>query len=123
MIVDLQTEGAGAAALAALIWNGRLGAVLRRPLRVVGGLLLLLVVGLSWYLMLGLTHEDGFDFMIDLFLKHHVGRFSEPMQGHGGPIFYYVIVVLLGFLLVVPAEWDGYSVAARREGRTGPDAA
>jgi 4-amino-4-deoxy-L-arabinose transferase-like glycosyltransferase len=53
---------------------------------IVGGL------GGSWYLALGL--EQGFGFLRSLFLQHNVGRFAEPMQGHGGPLWYYVPVLL-----------------------------
>jgi 4-amino-4-deoxy-L-arabinose transferase-like glycosyltransferase len=88
----------GAAALVTLLWNRRLGVVVRRVTWVVPSLLWMLLVGVSWYLMLGLTHPDGFEFMVDLFLKHHVGRFSEPMQGHGGSIVYYPGIILVGFL-------------------------
>ena len=68
------------------------------PPRFIPGLVLLLGVGLSWYLLLGLTHTGGFSFMKELFWEHHVGRFSRPMQGHSGPFYYYVPVIVLGFL-------------------------
>jgi 4-amino-4-deoxy-L-arabinose transferase-like glycosyltransferase len=101
----------GAAALVALLWSRRLGTVVRRVLWVVPCMLWLLLVGFSWYLMLGLTHPDGFEFMVDLFLKHHVGRFSEPMQGHSGPIVYYLGVILVGFL-----PWSPFLFPALRRG-------
>jgi len=87
----------GAAAFLHLALGGRLVAVLRRILWILPGLVLLLGVGLSWYLLLGFTHPDGFGFMRELFLEHHVGRFSQPMQGHEGPIFFYVPVLLVAF--------------------------
>jgi 4-amino-4-deoxy-L-arabinose transferase-like glycosyltransferase len=82
-------------------------APLLRPARAVGGLVLLLGVGLSWYLLLGLTHAGGFGFMRELFLEHHVGRFTTPMQGHSGPIFFYVPVLIVGFL-----PWSPFLIPA-----------
>ena len=85
----------GLAALAELVFRGRLRDALRPSwialaLAIVGG------IGASWYVALGLTEPGGFGFMRSLFLEHHVGRFSRPMQGHGGGIFYYVPVLALG---------------------------
>lgn len=62
-------------------------------------------VALPWYLWVGVrTHgqwPSGF------FLVHHLRRAIEPMEGHDGPFFYYVIAVVASFfpwsLLVVPA--------------------
>lgn len=93
------------AAFVFLCWRGELLRVLVRVTWIVPGLLLLLAVGLSWYLLLGLTHPDGFSFMTTLFVENHMGRFSAPMQGHGGPFFYYVPVLLVGFLPWSPFLW------------------
>ena len=56
------------------------------------------MIGFSWYLLLGFVHPDGFAFMKDLFIKHHVERFSTPLEGHSGPIYFYLIVLLVGFM-------------------------
>jgi 4-amino-4-deoxy-L-arabinose transferase-like glycosyltransferase len=32
------------------------------------------------------------------FLQHNLGRFSEPMEGHGGPFIIVPIIILLGLL-------------------------
>lgn len=67
------------------------------------GTLILVVTGFSWYLLLGFFHPDGFNFMKELFVEHHLGRFSSTMEGHGGPFFYYLIVLFVGFM-----PWFGY---------------
>lgn len=67
------------------------------------GTLILVGSGFSWYLLLGFFHPDGFDFMKELFMKHHLGRFSNTMEGHSGPFFYYLIILLVGFM-----PWFGY---------------
>ena len=80
-----------AAGLLELLLRRRPGALLRPSwlllgVAIVGGL------GGSWYLALGAAH--GFGFLRSLFVEHNVGRFAEPMQGHGGPLWYYVPVLL-----------------------------
>jgi 4-amino-4-deoxy-L-arabinose transferase-like glycosyltransferase len=85
----------GAAGLAELAARGRWRDALR-PAWLVLGIAIVVGIGFSWYLALGLTRENGFAFMRALFLEHHVGRFSQPMQGHGGSVLYYVPVVLVG---------------------------
>jgi len=84
------------------------------------GTLILVLVGFSWYIALGLVHPGGFSFMKELFLTHHFGRFSEPMEGHSGPFFYYLIVLAIGFL-----PWFAYlllAIPAVRLGRQTPGA-
>ncbi len=71
------------------------------------GAAILLGVGFSWYVALGVTEERGFAFMRELFWEHHVGRFAKPMQGHSGPIFFYLPVLLVGFL-----PWSPFAVLA-----------
>jgi 4-amino-4-deoxy-L-arabinose transferase-like glycosyltransferase len=87
----------GVAILVYLLGQRRVGALFR-PVRLAAGLVILAGVGLSWYLLLGLTQPGGFGFMKELFWEHHVGRFTAPMQGHSGPFFFYVAVLVGGFL-------------------------
>ncbi len=60
------------------------------------GLALLLAIALPWYVAEYLA--QGQAFIEGFFLKHNVGRFSSPMEGHAGSLFYYLPVVLLGVL-------------------------
>lgn len=69
-----------------------------RPSWILVGPLLVCLLGFSWYLLLGFTREDGFGFMRELFLEHHVERFTSPMQHHTGSLLYYVPIVLLGMM-------------------------
>jgi hypothetical protein len=91
-----------ATALIYLISIGKPSLLLQRSW-LIPGTLILLGTGFSWYLLLGLFHPDGFNFMKELFVEHHLGRFSSTMEGHGGPFFYYLIVLLVGFM-----PWFGY---------------
>ena len=78
-------------------------ALLLRPAWWLPGGAVLLGIGLSWYLLLGLTRADGFAFMAELFHEHHVGRFTSPKEGHRGPLLYYVPVLALTF-----APWSAF---------------
>ena len=72
--------------------------LLLRPSWVLPGALITGGIGLSWYVLLGLTQPDGFAFLKELFWEHHVDRFLNPMQGHRGPAYYYLLVLLPGLL-------------------------
>jgi 4-amino-4-deoxy-L-arabinose transferase-like glycosyltransferase len=50
-------------------------------------LLLLLAIALPWYI--AILMKEGRGFVEGFFLKHNVGRFSGPVSGHGGSLFYY----------------------------------
>ena len=41
--------------------------------------------------------------MKDLFVKQHIERFNTPLEGHSGPIYFYAIVLLIGFM-----PWSGF---------------
>ncbi len=86
-----------AIALAHLVLLGRLREMLR-PTWIALAVPLALGIGFSWNLLLGLTQPGGFGFMRDLFLEHHVGRFTAPMQGHAGSPLYYLPVLAVGML-------------------------
>ena len=67
-------------------------------------LLLLVAIAAPWYAVI-LTKE-GWGFVEGFFLRHNVGRFGGPMQGHGGSLVYYfpaLVVLTLPFsALLVP---------------------
>ena len=60
------------------------------------GILIFAVIGLPWYIYM--IHADGMDFVQGFFLRHNIARFVGPLQGHGGSLWYYIPVVLLGVL-------------------------
>lgn len=63
-----------------------------RPL----SLLVFLAMVLPWFALS--YHKVGMLMIEDFFFKHNIGRFSQPMEGHGGSYFYYFVVLLVGFL-------------------------
>ncbi|MBN8489444.1 MAG: glycosyltransferase family 39 protein [Burkholderiales bacterium] len=56
-------------------------------------------VTLPWYLYA--LHRHGSAFVEGFFLRHNVERFSGAMEGHGGALFYYLLVLPL-----VLAPWS-----------------
>ena len=92
-----------AAAAALQLASLRRLSLLLRPAWWLPGAALLLGIGLSWYLLLGLTRPDGFSFMTELFLEHHLDRFTSAKEGHRGPLLYYVPVLALAF-----APWSAF---------------
>lgn len=76
-----------------------------RPLT---GLCVLAAVALPWYALVGLK-TDG-DWLAGFLGTHNVGRFLKPMEGHRGPIFYYLPAIALGFL-----PWSWFMLPSLRE--------
>jgi 4-amino-4-deoxy-L-arabinose transferase-like glycosyltransferase len=54
-----------------------------------------LAVALPWYLWVGLRTDGAW--IEEFFLVHNVGRAAQAMEGHDGPIFYYLIALCVGF--------------------------
>lgn len=59
-------------------------------------LLVFLALVLPWFVLS--YQKVGMLMIEDFFFKHNIGRFSKPMEGHGGSYFYYFGVLLVGFL-------------------------
>jgi 4-amino-4-deoxy-L-arabinose transferase-like glycosyltransferase len=76
-----------------LLWARQLRRLFRPAL--VWGLLIFLLVSAPWYAWVGA--ETRGEFLRGFFLKHNLSRFNEAMENHSGPIFYYLIVLLIGF--------------------------
>ncbi|MDX8393312.1 MAG: glycosyltransferase family 39 protein [Mariprofundales bacterium] len=60
------------------------------------GSLLLLIFAAPWYILL--VYQHGWDFLREFVLVQNIGRFSEPMQGHGGRWYYYILVFCVSVL-------------------------
>ncbi len=93
-----------------LLSIGRLSLLFQRAW-MIPGTIILITIGFSWYLLLGFNHPDGFSFMKELFIKHHFQRFTSPMQGHSGPIYFYLVVLLAGFM-----PWSAFTPLAAFHG-------
>lgn len=72
----------------------RLTTIIRYWRPFLGVMVVLLVAG-PWYGLVA-WRTDG-RWLMEFFGIHNVGRFFNPMEGHGGPIFYYIPAILCGF--------------------------
>ena len=67
-------------------------------------LLILIAIAAPWYVVI--VMKEGWGFVEGFVLKHNVGRFGGPLQGHGGSLLYYfpvlVFVTLPFSALLVP---------------------
>lgn len=60
------------------------------------GWLLIAAITLPWYGALYWAY--GSDFLREIFWVHNWERFHAPMEGHSGPFYYYLPVILVGLL-------------------------
>src|SRR4051812_4064137 len=69
--------------------------------------LLLIAIAAPWYVVI--LMKEGQAFIDGFIMKHNVGRFSGPVSGHAGSLFYYFPVLILLTLpytaLIVPVAW------------------
>jgi hypothetical protein len=72
-------------AIATAVWQ-------MRPLT---ALAVVAAVALPWYVAVGF--QTSGDWLVGFFGHHNVGRFAQPLEGHSGPFFYYVIAIAVGF--------------------------
>jgi 4-amino-4-deoxy-L-arabinose transferase-like glycosyltransferase len=93
----------GAVIVLFLTWSGRLRLLLDR--RLLGGMLAFVLVGLPWYVWVGV--ETKGQFLREFFLTHNYERAVSVMEGHRGPPYYYLVVLLVGF-----APWSVFLVLA-----------
>lgn len=75
-----------------------------RTLQAIGWCLLLAI---PWYAYVG--YETRGAFLKGFFLTHNISRFNAPMEGHQGPFFYHLIVILIAFapwsIFLGPTLW------------------
>src|SRR5205807_400640 len=66
-----------------------------RSMRPLTALIVVAAVALPWYVAVG-VETDG-EWLRGFLGKHNVNRFLQPMEGHKGPIFYYIPAIFIGF--------------------------
>ena len=79
-----------------------------RRLRVVSGCAVALMIAAPWYVAVGVATDWAWP--AGFLGKHNVQRFMGPLEGHGGPIVYYLPAILIGLLpwsLWLPAALAG----------------
>jgi len=62
----------------------------------VKGILIFILIASPWYIAEYMA--QGQAFIDGFFLKHNMSRFSSAMESHSGSVFYFVPVLILGFM-------------------------
>lgn len=57
---------------------------------------LFLLIAAPWYL--AVYRQEGEAFVQGFFFKHNLGRFQKPLEGHRGPLWYYLPVLVVGLI-------------------------
>jgi 4-amino-4-deoxy-L-arabinose transferase-like glycosyltransferase len=58
------------------------------------GVLFFTAVAAPWYLSQVVI--NGWEFIDQFFIKHHFRRYTDVISGHRGPVYYYLIVIVIG---------------------------
>ncbi len=70
---------------------------------------LFLLISAPWFIVQFMV--NGWDFFNAFIIKHHIQRYSGVISSHGGPFYYYVLVLLAGFFpwvaFLVPGIYRG----------------
>ncbi|MEH2266320.1 ArnT family glycosyltransferase [Nostoc sp.] len=77
-----------------LLYVGRFREVLRE-MRLLVGILIILGLSVPWYALV--IWRNGWNYINSFFGYHNLERFTEVVNGHSAPWYFYFIVVLLGF--------------------------
>jgi len=80
--------------LAFLLYLGNFWQVLRE-MRPLIGILVIVALSVPWYLLV--TWRNGWNYINSFFGYHNIERFTEVVNGHSAPWYFYFVVVLLGF--------------------------
>jgi 4-amino-4-deoxy-L-arabinose transferase-like glycosyltransferase len=64
--------------------------------RMLAGVLAFLVVAAPWYVWVSL--ETKGQWPKEFFFTHNIDRWRSPMENHSGPLVYYILMLILGFL-------------------------
>ncbi|MDZ8104649.1 MAG: glycosyltransferase family 39 protein [Nostoc sp. DedQUE12a] len=84
----------GLIVIAFLLYVGKLREVFRE-MRLFLGILIILGLSLPWYALV--IWRNGWNYINAFFGYHNLERFTEVVNGHSAPWYFYFIIVLLGF--------------------------
>jgi 4-amino-4-deoxy-L-arabinose transferase-like glycosyltransferase len=84
----------GAAIFVWLIWEKKIKEIFSWKIFAAG--IVMCLVAVPWYFLV--HKETNGEWTKGFFLQHNLGRFSEPMEGHGGPFIIVPVIVLMGLL-------------------------
>ena len=81
-----------------------------KRLHIVSGLLIFLVIAAPWFVLVDSRNPEFFNFF---FINEHFRRFLTPSHHRTGPLYYFVPVLLIGFLPWLSVAWQSMSRAVR----------
>ncbi|MBL1202427.1 MAG: glycosyltransferase family 39 protein [Nostoc sp. GBBB01] len=84
----------GLIVIAFLLYVGKLREVFRE-MRLFLGILIILGLSVPWYALV--IWRNGWNYINAFFGYHNIERFTEVVNGHSAPWYFYFIIVLLGF--------------------------
>ncbi|NVM20610.1 MAG: glycosyltransferase family 39 protein, partial [Desulfobacterales bacterium] len=84
----------GATGFFTLIWSGKFRLLPR--LHPVAAFAIFFLVASLWYM--AVTWKTGWAFLLEFIITENLNRAFQPSEGHGGPIWYYLPVLLLATL-------------------------
>jgi len=84
----------GLIVIAFLLYVGKLREVFRE-MRLFLGILIILGLSVPWYALV--IWRNGWNYINAFFGYHNIERFTEVVNGHSAPWYFYCIIVLLGF--------------------------
>jgi 4-amino-4-deoxy-L-arabinose transferase-like glycosyltransferase len=103
-----------------LLWRRDLRRV--RDLRVLGASLVFLLVAAPWYVWVAV--ETKGEWLVGFLWKHNVQRSLGAMENHGGPFFYYGLVLIAGLtpwsVFLGPTAWHAWKRLRRGEETASP---
>src|SRR5262249_42820452 len=82
-----------------VLWSRKLRLLWERRLLV--ATLAFLLIALPWYIWVGV--ETKIAFLRGFIMEHNLGRYLHSMEHHGGPVYYYLGVLAVGF-----APWSAF---------------
>ncbi|MEH2252027.1 ArnT family glycosyltransferase [Nostoc sp.] len=77
-----------------LLYVGKFREVLRE-MRLLMGILIIIGLSVPWYALV--IWRNGWNYINSFFGYHNLERFTEVVNGHSAPWYFYFLVVLLGF--------------------------
>ncbi|MFN6561790.1 MAG: ArnT family glycosyltransferase [Nostoc sp. ChiSLP01] len=84
----------GLIVFAFLLYVGKLREVFRE-MRLLLGILIILGLSVPWYALV--IWRNGWNYINAFFGYHNIERFTEVVNGHSAPWYFYFVIVLLGF--------------------------
>jgi 4-amino-4-deoxy-L-arabinose transferase-like glycosyltransferase len=90
------------------LWRGQLRRLLDRRLPLAA--LCFLVVAAPWYAWVAV--ETKWVWVAEFWQRHHAERVATPLENHGGPVYYYALVLIAGLapwsVFLGPALWHAW---------------